>query len=131
MGPRRARGFLQRPWSVRGSFYGEGKNLPALEAATHGVPLILSDIPGHRQWASGLSSVKFVNGEYGNVFMAGQPVTGLYVDVESLADTMYEVYMNQHYYSNEAKANIGTIVSSMDWYKRVENLGILLENPFL
>lgn len=32
--------------------WGEGKNLPALEAGTTGCALMLSDIGGHREWAS-------------------------------------------------------------------------------
>lgn len=32
--------------------WGEGKNLPALEAQTMGVPVIYSDFGGHRQWGS-------------------------------------------------------------------------------
>lgn len=32
--------------------WGEGKNLPALEAQTMGIPVIYSDVGGHRQWGS-------------------------------------------------------------------------------
>lgn len=32
--------------------WGEGKNLPALEAQTMGIPVIYSDFGGHRQWGS-------------------------------------------------------------------------------
>lgn len=32
--------------------WGEGKNLPALESQTMGVPVIYSDFGGHRQWGS-------------------------------------------------------------------------------
>jgi len=32
--------------------WGEGKNLPALEAGTTGCALLLSDVGGHRQWAN-------------------------------------------------------------------------------
>lgn len=111
--------------------YGEGKNLPALEAATCGLPLILSDIPGHRAWASGMSSVKFVGGERSGLRMQGIPMYGLKVDEEELSYAMEEVYDQKNYYWDEARSNVLSVVSSMDWTKAVERLGNRLGIPWL
>lgn len=110
--------------------YGEGKNLPALEAATNGVPLILSDVPGH-VWAKSIDSAIFVGGERSCLRLAGIPVWGLKVDEDELAEAMYEVYSNQTEYENRARTNVPVVVQSMDWFKVVERLRHILELPTL
>lgn len=111
--------------------YGEGKNLPALEAATCGVPLILSDIPGHRQWASGLPSAKFVSGTTSGLRLEGLPVWGLKVDPAQLTQAMIDIYENRTHYWNEARSTMPSVVMSMDWYRVVERLGKRLDIPWL
>ena len=110
--------------------FGEGKNLPALEAATCGVPLILSDIPGHG-WAKVVDSVQFVGGKRGNLRLQGIPMGGLMVDVEQLAEALANAYHNRVEYRQRAITNVPTVVSSMDWYRVVERLGLGLEIPWL
>ena len=46
--------LFERSHIYIGTSWGEGKNLPALEAGTAGCALLLSDCGGHRQWAAGM-----------------------------------------------------------------------------
>lgn len=111
--------------------YGEGKNLPALEAATNGVPLILSDIPGHKAWASVFDSVLFVGGERANLRIEGIPMWGLKVDVEELAQALQQVYDHRVMYTEKARSNVQSVAQSMDWTKAIERLGNLTKIGFL
>ena len=68
--------------------WGEGKNLPALEAGTTGCALILSDVGGHRQWATKDYAI-LVGGQ---LAAHEEGMTSLRVDKELLKDAIRTVY---------------------------------------
>lgn len=110
---------------------GEGKNLPALEAATHGVPLILSDIPGHKQWAHALDSVLWVRGTPKPMHVFDTTLLGTHVDPALLTEAMTTMHTDYTYLRMRARANIPQVVNSMDWFKVLERLGNVLDIPWL
>lgn len=91
--------------------WGEGKNLPALEALTMGIPAIYSDFGGHRQWGS--SDV-------------GWPVPGkieehvpgmgsMRVDHDSLVAAMREAVQNRSATKHKGELASRIIPSMCDW----------------
>lgn len=103
----------------------EGKHLPPIEALTLGVPVILSDIPGHRLWAT-------------NEMVTWLPVTmreiqrgfiGGVVDHHDLADAMWEHYTDPGAARRKADVASRTLPAMLDWSKCLERLGYQIRLP--
>lgn len=98
--------------------WGEGKNLPAMEATASGCPIILSDVSGHRQWAHP-SFVRFVP-------TTTDTLTGLIgrsVDIPELKDAMWDLYENRHEWNNKALTYSQFLERDMSWDVVMERLG--------
>lgn len=105
--------------------WGEGKNLPPMEALSCGVPVILSDIPAHKAWAN--SSIATFVATTDKFCIPGHK--GAYVDPEDLADLMYEHYTNRFQNLSKAMSGSRTVASSMDWFRCIERLGLNCKLP--
>lgn len=91
--------------------WGEGKNLPALESATMGVPSIYSDFGGHRQWGS--TDIGWpVGGEL------AENVPGMFsmrVDHEALVAAMKEACRNRSLTKHKGEQAARQIPAMCDW----------------
>lgn len=101
--------------------WGEGKNLPALEALACATPVVLSEIPGHKQWATS-DLVTWVKTSETSL-MAGH-VGGL-VTPEDLAETMWYCYTHREEISAKTRIAARVIPQSMDWSHAVERLSLV------
>lgn len=100
-----------------GPSWGEGKNLPALEAGTTGAALILSDCGGHRGWAR----PEFATLVGGNVCTYDEEPS-LRVDADLLAEACRDLIDNR-----EKARHMGHMASqilpyTMSWDKVAETL---------
>lgn len=132
--------LIYEPWSHRQirDFYmglhcllapswGEGKNLPALEAQTLGIPVIATPCSGHMAWANPdfvyLAKSTLVerdpNGRPGQLHHQ--------VDVEGLADKMWEVHTNRQEARRRGEIASRVIPQMCDWSRVVERLGMWLD----
>lgn len=100
-----------------GPSWGEGKNLPALEAGSTGTALILSDVGGHRGWA--MPQFATLVGGTKHVY-DGTP--SLRVDEEQLADACRELLDNRAKARSMGEAASQIIPASMSWDKVVADL---------
>jgi glycosyltransferase involved in cell wall biosynthesis len=127
--------YITEPWTDKqmqkfyatihcyvGPSWGEGKNLPALEAATTGAYAILSDVPGHAWSFPGMFSTKV--GGTRRPIVPG--MVGLDVDQGELADAMWAAYVNRAETARKADQLANTLPPSMDWQAVVHRLIALL-----
>lgn len=104
--------------------WGEGKNLPALQAMTTGCPVIASNFGGHRQWLNPSYSYA-VGGELAE-HLPGQK--SMRVDVEELAELMWHVYNNRAEAENKGDQASSIIPAMCDWSRVVERLRFILND---
>ena len=92
--------------------WGEGKNLPALESATMGVPSIYSDFGGHRQWGSS---------EWGWPIKGtlachdGLDMPSFRVDEDALYEAMKEAATNRSLTQEKGRMASMLIPAQCDW----------------
>lgn len=121
------RRFYQNTHCYLSPSWGEGKNLPALEAQTMGVPAIVSKVGGHLQW--GDSSWNYwCEGEM--VPRSPQMLTKMHmeVDVEDLADKMWHVYTHREEARAKGELASRTIPAQCDWEPVVGRLEAMLHD---
>jgi glycosyltransferase involved in cell wall biosynthesis len=95
--------------------YAEAKHLPPIEALACGTPVILSDIPGHRGWATS-DMVTWV---------PTNSVEDMPTDaVETLADAMWSHYTNIGPQRVKAQTAARTLPAMLDWSKCLRRLGL-------
>lgn len=98
--------------------WGEGKNLPALEAMTSGIPAIYSDIGGHRQW--GTSDVGW---PVGGVMAEHAPGLGsLRVDQKALTEAMLKAVGDREATRRKGEVAAALIPAMCDWSVVVRKL---------
>ena len=106
---------------------GEGKNLPALEAQTAGVPVIGTLFGGHTGWMSPAFSYS-VRFEIKEMNSAGP---GAEADEEHLAELMWRVYTDRAEAKQKGEIAARTIPVSMSWRSVMLRLIDLLNHwPF-
>lgn len=104
--------------------WGEGKNLPALEAQTTGCPVIASDFGGHQQWLN-----PDLNYAVSGPMVEHKPgQASMRVDVEQLADTMWHVYNNRAEAKIKGERASLTIPGQCDWSRVVERLRFIVKD---
>lgn len=106
--------------------WGEGKQLPALEAMTLGCPVIASDCSGHMQWASPAHTY-IIHGEVRErdpVRLPGQ--TAVFVAPDDLAELMWHVYLNRHEARMMGETASRVIPQTCNWSKVIERLDFWL-----
>lgn len=111
--------------------WGEGKNLPALEALTTGCTAIVSECGGHREWfdpAMGWMLSHSTLQEHDTVRRPGQG--SLRVDVDELATTMWHVYTHRDEARQRGEYASRALPVQCDWSKVVDRLYLSLNNQF-
>lgn len=98
--------------------WGEGKNLPALEAQTMGIPVIYSDFGGHRQWASSETGWP-VSGTL-EEHAAGMP--SFRVDHDAMVAAMREAVMDRQKTKRKGEIASRMIPGMCDWAGVVRRL---------
>lgn len=91
--------------------WGEGKNLPALEAQTMGMPVIYSDFGGHRQWGSSETGWP-ISGKLGEHLPGMQSMR---VDHDQLVSAMKEAVKNRSVTRMKGEHASRLIPSMCDW----------------
>lgn len=103
--------------------WGEGKNLPALEAMTTGCPTIVSKFGGHMQWA-GSDWTYLLDG----TIEEHAPGQGSFrVDENQLAETMWHVYNNRQEAKQKGEQAARIIPVMCDWESVLERLSFRLD----
>lgn len=98
--------------------WGEGKNLPALEAMTSGCPVAATDFGGHHEWLSS-------EWAYPLKYTLGEHVPGMQsarVDEEQLKSVMWDAYTNRHKAKAKGELAARTIPAMLDWMQVAERL---------
>lgn len=103
--------------------WGEGKNLPALEAQTTGCPVIASKFGGHLQWASEDWNY-LVNGPL-EEHVLGQK--SMRVDEDELKAAMWRAYSNRAEAREKGLLASRMIPQQCDWSNVVERLSFLID----
>lgn len=98
----------------------DAKHLPPIEALSCGTPVILSDIPGHRTWATS-QMVTWVKSSGPVSF--GQGFDGLAVDVADLKAKMWEHYVDRAPSRSRAMLAVSVLPGMLDWSRCLERLG--------
>lgn len=99
--------------------WGEGKDLPAMEATLCGVPTILNDTPGHRGWVHpGIkellpTTTRNLDPDH----------SGRYTEVKDIAAAMWETYSHRAAAFNKAHELAAYVQKRGVWSYRVEKLG--------
>lgn len=99
--------------------YAEAKHLPPIEALACGVPVILSDIPGHRMWAT--SNMVTWAPTTTKTILPG--FTGGEVSTEALADAMWMHYNDRAAQKRKAESAARSLPAMLDWSKCLQRLG--------
>lgn len=98
--------------------WGEGKNLPALEAQTLGTPVIVSAFGGHMQWADN-DWCYLVEGP----IEEHKPKMGsMRISPETLAEKMWHVYNNRSEAKLKGEKASKIIPRMCDWHAIIERL---------
>lgn len=103
--------------------WGEGKNLPALEAQTTGCPAMVSDFGGHKQWA---------NADYtyllpGTIDEHAPGQGSFRVDEDVMAEMMWHVYNNRAEARLMGERAARAIPAQCDWAVVIERLRFILD----
>jgi glycosyltransferase involved in cell wall biosynthesis len=99
--------------------WGEGKNLPAMEAMTMGVPVAYTDFGGHTMWGST---------EYGYPIgytleeHEGRGMPSARIDEDALMEAMLDAFNNRTLAREKGEIASRIIPSMCDWGKVVQNL---------
>lgn len=104
--------------------WGEGKNLPALEAQTTGMPVIATNFGGHAEW---MDTVEAWSVKYG--LEAHDPEHRMYsarADAEHLTDLMEHAYLNREEARQKGELAAKTIPAMLDWSRVIQRLGDVL-----
>lgn len=103
----------------------EAKHLPPIESLSCGTPVILSDIPGHRTWATGdlVTWVPTVD----RTVLPGY--TGGAVDLEALKHAMWLHYTTPAPQRRKAELAARTLPAMLDWAKCLHRLGLNIGIP--
>jgi glycosyltransferase involved in cell wall biosynthesis len=115
--------FYQRCHCLLAPSWGEGKNLPALQAQSTGLPVIATNVGGHAEWMDD-------DWSYDANFDWGEHVPGIQsarVDVGHLASQMWRVYTNREEARRKGALAARVIPPQLDWSKVVERLRIQLK----
>ena len=112
------------PWyqgldTLLGPSMSECKHLPPIEALSCGTPVILSDIPGHRTWATD-DMVTYVPTK---PYHADIGYTGGAVSVQDLADAIWLHYSHPEEQRVKAALAARTLPAMLDWSKAIERFG--------
>lgn len=105
--------------------WGEGKDLPSMEATMCGIPTILNDTPGHRGWVHPdvqklIPATKMqMDSEY----------VGLFTGVEDVKSAMMETYSKRTEAYRRARQLASVIGRSATWDTRVKRFGKALGLP--
>lgn len=113
--PEQMRQLYERAHCYLGPSWGEGKNLPALEAGTTGCALILSDVGGHRGWAM----EEFATLVSGTTFTYDGPPS-LRVDPALLADACQDLMDNRMKARQMGEQASRIIPVTMSWDRVVD-----------
>lgn len=103
--------FYQQMHCYVAPSWGEGKNLPAMEAMTTGIPVIYSDFGGHRQWGS--SEVGWPVG--GELQAHEGELFSMRVDHDELVKAMKEAAGNRTETRRKGEAAARLIPPMCDW----------------
>ena len=99
--------------------WGEGKNLPALEAGTTGCALLLSDVGGHRQWAAGSAFATLMPGHR----EAHEPnMESIRVPVETVKQSITALYEDRAKLRSMGEAAERDLPPSMSWESAARRL---------
>lgn len=105
--------------------WGEGKNLPSMEATMSGTPIILNDIPGHRGWAhpgiQPLIPATAMNMQEG--------YDGRFTGKDDAKSAMLEVYHHRAVSYERAKQLASYISKRATWDYRVGKFGEAIGVP--
>lgn len=116
--PERLQDFYLNSHCYVAPSWGEGKNLPALEAMTTGIPVIYSAIGGHLQW--GTSDVGW---PVGGTIEEHEPGLGsLRVDQEALTEAMLEAIESPSETRRKGEVASRLIPAMCDWSVVVRKL---------
>jgi glycosyltransferase involved in cell wall biosynthesis len=99
--------------------WGEGKNLPALEAGTTGCALLLSDCGGHRQWGRSSDFATLMKGDI-QEHEVGLP--SVRMDVEVVKCHIKELYENRTKLREMGEAAAVQLPREMSWEAVVQRL---------
>lgn len=99
--------------------WGEGKDLPAMEAVLSGCSVILNDNPGHRGWVHP-DTVKLVKTT--NMPMAPDAI-GYFTSVDDIKEAMLDSYKNRGKNKKAAGSLASYVSRTFDWSRRIELLG--------
>lgn len=114
--------FYKRMHCLLAPSWGEGKNLPALEAMTTGIPVIATKFGGHAEWMNPQWS-------YEVRFEMGEHVPGCgsaRADQADMEAQMWHVYTHRDEVRRKGALAARTIPSMLDWSKVIERLKIQL-----
>lgn len=111
------RDLYERAHCYLGPSWGEGKNLPAIEAGTTGTALILSDVGGHRVWTHPAFAT-LVGGEYASV----EGETSLRVDADALAEACRDLIDNRDKAAAMGEQASRILPVSMNWDRVIDRL---------
>ncbi len=103
--------------------WAEAKHLPPIEALGCGTPVIVSDIVGHRTWAT--PDIATLVPTTTKTLMLGYE--GGCVEVEDLADAMWDHYTNRQAQRQKALLGSRMLPAMLDWSKCVERLTLALD----
>lgn len=102
--------------------WGEGKNLPALEAQTSGVPVIVSNFGGHKQWAR-KEWAYLLDGP----IEEHEPNMGsMRISDETMAEAMWHVYNDRFEAKHKGELASRVIPAQCDWEQVLYRLEGLL-----
>ena len=99
--------------------WGEGKDLPPMEATMSGTPVLLNDNPGHRGWVHPgiLPLVPSTTMEMGEGYV------GRFTGVDDTKKAMLEVYNNKAMAYDRAKQLASYIEKRATWDYRIQKFG--------
>ena len=101
---------------------GEGKNLPAMEAATAGCAVIATAVGGHLEWMSD----EWAYLVKGHPIDVGQGCYGVEITAEDLAAAMLHVYNNRDEAREKGLLAARTVPAQCDWAQVIRRLDLIL-----
>jgi glycosyltransferase involved in cell wall biosynthesis len=117
------RHFYQRAHCLISCSWGEGKNLPALEAQTCGMPVLVSACGGHLEWARE-DWAYLIGGTMGE---HSPGMASLRVDPYELAEKMWHIYNNRSEAKQKGELASRVIPQMCDWDRVLERLDLIIE----